>query len=62
MNSQMNNQNLQELIRDRITDVKKARLGDFIHNPSNWRVHPIEQKEVYEAVLREVGFTGVPLV
>ena len=48
-------------ILDRITEVKKMRLGDVAHNPSNWRTHGTEQKDAITAVLQKVGWAGVPL-
>lgn len=49
-------------LRNRITEVRKMRLGDIAHNPVNWRSHPDRQREAFRGLAREIGWAGVPLV
>jgi len=43
-------------IRDRITDLRRARAGDLVPNPKNWRRHSPAQQKHLQAVLAEVGW------
>ena len=48
-------------IRDRITEVRKMRLGDVADNSRNWRLHPERQRRALREVYGQVGWAGVPL-
>jgi hypothetical protein len=49
-------------IRNRITEIRKMKLGDIAHNPHNWRGHPDAQRASFRGVVSEVGWAGMPLV
>lgn len=48
-------------IRNRITEVRKMRLGDVAQCPFNWKYHPESQGKAFDGVVREIGWMGVPL-
>lgn len=48
-------------IRNRITEVRRMRLGDVAQCPFNWKDHPLSQIKAFEGVLKELGWMGVPL-
>lgn len=49
-------------IRNRITEIRKMRLGDIAHNPRNWRGHPDNQRASFRGVVSEIGWAGMPLI
>lgn len=49
-------------IRNRITEIRKMRLGDIAQGPDNWRTHPESQVAAFMGIVDEVGWFGVPLV
>ena len=49
-------------IQNRITEVRKIRLGDIQPNDHNPRKHPDEQRAAYRGILSAIGWAGVPLV
>jgi len=48
-------------IRDRITKVAQARLGDFESHPLNPKFHPDEQRQLVGSLMREIGWVGALL-
>jgi hypothetical protein len=49
-------------IKNRIKEIKKIRLGDINHNPSNWRTHPESQRSAFKGILQEIGWASIPIV
>jgi len=49
------------MIADRIKELRRVRAGDILANPSNYRTHPDEQRDVMQAVLERIGFAGALL-
>ena len=49
------------MIADRIKELRRVRAGDILANPSNYRTHPDEQKNILQAVLERIGFAGALL-
>ena len=49
------------MIADRIKELRRVRAGDILANPSNYRTHPDEQKDVMQDVLERIGFAGALL-
>ncbi len=45
-------------LRDRIKELRRVRASELQPHPLNWRMHPPEQREALEAVLREIGFAS----
>jgi hypothetical protein len=43
-------------IRDRIKELRRVKASELIAHPRNWRVHPKNQKEYLESVLKEIGY------
>jgi DNA modification methylase len=43
-------------IKDRITELIRVRAGDLSPHPSNWRVHPANQRSAVSAMLTDVGY------
>jgi hypothetical protein len=50
------------LVRDRIRELRRARAGDLIPNPKNWRRHPKAQAEALRGLLDEIGYADALLV
>ena len=48
-------------IRSRIKELRMVRAKDIHSNPKNWREHPIKQKKVLNAMLKEVGYANAVL-
>jgi hypothetical protein len=46
-------------IRNRVTEIRKLRLGDLSPYPLNWRQHPDTQRGALRGVLDELGWAGV---
>ena len=49
-------------IQDRISEIRKMRLGDIADNSHNWRLHPEYQRKALGEIYKQVGWAGVPLV
>ncbi len=49
-------------VKDRISEIRKMRLGDIADNSHNWRLHPERQRKALSKVYEQVGWAGVPLV
>ncbi len=49
-------------IQDRISEIRKMRLGDIADNSHNWRLHPERQRKALSEVYKKVGWAGMPLV
>ncbi len=52
----------QATIQDRISEIRKMRLGDIADNSHNWRLHPERQRKALSEVYKKVGWAGMPLV
>jgi hypothetical protein len=52
----------QDLIRDRIRELRRARASDLLRNPKNWRRHPKAQADALRGLLAEVGYADALLV
>ncbi len=48
-------------IRDRIKELRRVRAGDLRPNPSNWRIHPDQQRDALRGVLAEIGYADALL-
>jgi hypothetical protein len=48
-------------IRNRITEIRKMRLGDVAQCPFNWKNHPDSQRDAFSGIVREIGWMGIPL-
>ena len=49
-------------IQDRISEIRKMRLGDIADNSRNWRLHPERQRKALSEAYKKVGWAGMPLV
>ena len=49
-------------IQDRISEIRKMRLGDIADNSHNWRLHPEYQRKALGEIYKKVGWAGMPLV
>lgn len=45
-------------IRDRIKEFRRVPASQLLRNEANWRRHPVEQRDAFQAVIREIGFAG----
>lgn len=50
-----------EMIRNRIIERRRMRLGDVALNPRNWKDHPEDQGAALDGILEEVGWVGTPI-
>lgn len=48
-------------IRDRIRELKRVKASDLLHNPKNWRRHPVAQAEALRGLLGEIGYADALL-
>jgi len=50
------------MLKNRIVEHRKVRLGDIAENPRNHRTHDESQKDTLHAIVDEIGWLGTPLV
>lgn len=48
-------------IRDRIKELRRVKAAELRPNPSNWRTHPVAQREALQGILAEVGYADALL-
>ena len=49
---------VQAIVRDRITELRRVRAGDLIPNEKNFRRHTDQQRAALRGVLSEVGYAS----
>lgn len=47
--------------RDRVKAFRRVRASELRPSPRNWRLHPEEQRAVFNGILKEIGFAGAVL-
>lgn len=48
-------------IRDRVKELRRVRASELRPSASNWRTHPVRQKDALKGVLAEVGYADALL-
>jgi hypothetical protein len=49
-------------IRNRVKKVQTFKPAQLAAHPLNWKVHGLQQRQAFRALLNEVGFAGVGIV
>lgn len=55
----MENNEINQIYRNRVIEVKRMRVGDVLPNSHNWKIHPDKQKKVLDDILIRIGIAGV---